>query len=163
MDRVDSQILWGLIFRRNLNESDEKDCRYWVSSQDRLFSFASFFQTLSSSAPPLQTVSGKIYGSPRLLLTLLLLDWLVLWGKILTMDNHRRWNMILLNTCPLCLSAEESIDHLLLRCKMGNMIWNSYISNFGCCLVLPYTISDLFTLPLGICRQDLPRARSCGN
>lgn len=40
--------------------------------------------------PPLQTVSGKIYGSPRLLLTLLLLDWLVLWGKILTMDNHRR-------------------------------------------------------------------------
>lgn len=41
------------------------------------------------------------------------------------MNNLCRWKMIDVNSCPFCLSAEESIDHLLLNCMLGQDIWNS--------------------------------------
>lgn len=40
-------------------------------------------------------------------------------GRILMMDNLRRRNVIVVNACPLCLSDEESVDHLLLNCKVA--------------------------------------------
>lgn len=41
------------------------------------------------------------------------LAWLTLSGCILTTDNSRKQNIILVNGCPMGLKEAESIDHLL--------------------------------------------------
>lgn len=38
------------------------------------------------------------------------------------MDNLRRRNMIMVNACPLCLAAEETMDHRLLNCWVAKEI-----------------------------------------
>lgn len=52
--------------------------------------------------------------------------------------------MIVVNTYPLCLTAEESIDYLLLNCESAREIWNSILSSFEGSWVLPKHIYDLF-------------------
>lgn len=58
--------------------------------------------------------------------------WLAVQGKILTMDNLCLWNMIIVNAYPLCLQAEESVDHLLLNCVMAQGMWLAFLNLFGC-------------------------------
>lgn len=50
--------------------------------------------------------------------------WLALQGKILAMDNLQKRKMIVVNACPICLTDEESVDHLLLNCKLAQWLWN---------------------------------------
>lgn len=35
------------------------------------------------------------------------------------MDNLRRRKKILVNTCPMCFADKETVDYLLLNCKMA--------------------------------------------
>jgi hypothetical protein len=43
--------------------------------------------------------------------------WLAALGKILTLNNLKKKNMVLINRCGMCKKDEESIDHLLLHCE----------------------------------------------
>lgn len=45
---------------------------------------------------------------------------------------------------PLCLSAEESVDHLLLNCAMSQDIWNLLFYCFEYSWVLPSSIHGPF-------------------
>lgn len=69
-------------------------------------------------------------------------------GKMLTVKFYIcylcRRKMIIVNACPLGLSAEESIDHLLLSCVMAQKIWNSILSSYKCSWVFQKHISNLF-------------------
>jgi hypothetical protein len=40
-------------------------------------------------------------------------------GKILTHDNLRKRNVIVIEWCCLCKKSGESIDHLLLHCEVA--------------------------------------------
>ena len=40
-------------------------------------------------------------------------------GKILTIDNLRKRNLIVINRCCLCKLDGETIDHLLLHCEIA--------------------------------------------
>lgn len=40
--------------------------------------------------------------------------WLAVRGSILTMDNLRKRRILVVNACPMCLRAEETVDHLFL-------------------------------------------------
>lgn len=64
-------------------------------------------------------------GNLRFCQECLIFGWLVLRGCILSMDNLRRRNMIIINACPLCLSGEESVDHVLMNCLMAHQVWTS--------------------------------------
>jgi hypothetical protein len=44
--------------------------------------------------------------------------------KILTMDNLRKWHVIVVNYCCLCKRDEESMDHLLLHCEVSCALWS---------------------------------------
>jgi hypothetical protein len=57
--------------------------------------------------------------------------WLVALGKILTLDNLKKKNMVLINSCGMCKMDEESIDHLLLHCECAQFLWNAFFSRFG--------------------------------
>lgn len=65
-------------------------------------------------------------------------------STILIIHNLRKRKMIVVNTCPICLVDEETIDQLLVNCKMAQQLWNSALRWFDLWWVLPRTISDLY-------------------
>ena len=69
--------------------------------------------------------------------------WSAALGKILTLDNLRKRNIVLVNRCGVCKKEEESIDHLLLHCESGQFLWNGFFSRFGLAWVMPRGVGDL--------------------
>ena len=57
--------------------------------------------------------------------------------KNLTLDNLQKRGRIVVNGCPMCLTDEESVDHLLLNRKTAQFIWRSVVEWFDCCWVFP--------------------------
>lgn len=129
MDWTPNSAVWGPIFRRNLTGSEETsllsllelignistieegiDCRLWPLSKEGTFTGASFFEVLSSDCdyPRQLNFLWKSKAPPRVLQ----FGWLALWGSILTMDNLRRQNMMIISTCPLFLAVEKTVDHI---------------------------------------------------
>lgn len=58
--------------------------------------------------------------------------WLALRGSILTMDNLQHKRIIVVNACPMCLGAEDSVDHLLLNCSLAKKMWWAILNLFDC-------------------------------
>jgi hypothetical protein len=56
--------------------------------------------------------------------------WTTVLGKILTMDNLHKKNIIGNEWCCMCKSG-ESIDHLLLHCEVALEVWNMICQLFG--------------------------------
>lgn len=44
---------------------------------------------------------------------------IALQKKILTMDNLRKRQLVVVKSCPLFLNNEVTVDHLLLQCKVS--------------------------------------------
>jgi hypothetical protein len=70
--------------------------------------------------------------------------WTAAKSKIPTIDNLRWRGMIVVNRCLLCKSDGESVDHLLLHCRVTNAFWNAIFSRFGLCWVMPRSVRELF-------------------
>lgn len=83
-----------------------------------------FMRFMIKIAPPHQGIES-LFGRLRFcreswpLLGWLFIEEFSLWN----MDNLRRCNIITINACHLCLSAEERVDHLLLKYKMASSLW----------------------------------------
>jgi hypothetical protein len=69
--------------------------------------------------------------------------WSAALCKILTLDNLRKRNIVLVNRCGMCKKEEESIDHLLLHCESAQFLWNAFFSRFGLTWVMPRGVVDL--------------------
>lgn len=112
-------------------QEEGEDSRCWSSSTDCIFSVSSFFPAMSNSSRATNGVAGiwKIKAPARVIV----FGWLALQGKILTLDNLHKWKTVVVNACPMCLADEESVDHLLLKCKLAQRLWNSVLSWFGLC------------------------------
>eukprot|EP00268_Persea_americana_P048725 TRINITY_DN5173_c0_g2_i1.p1 TRINITY_DN5173_c0_g2~~TRINITY_DN5173_c0_g2_i1.p1 ORF type:complete len:180 (+),score=24.39 TRINITY_DN5173_c0_g2_i1:1214-1753(+) len=134
-----NQISWGLILRRNLREfevenlfcflqrlehifipQEGSDCRVWIPSQDGVFSVSSFFSALSTNDNSKNQF--EFLWKSMVLPRVIAFGWLVLRASIFTLDNLCKHKVTVVNACPLCLSAEESVDHLLLQCAMAQDI-----------------------------------------
>uniref|UniRef100_A0A2N9FA08 Zinc-hook domain-containing protein n=1 Tax=Fagus sylvatica TaxID=28930 RepID=A0A2N9FA08_FAGSY len=63
--------------------------------------------------------------------------WTAVLGKLPTIDNLRKRNMVIVNRCCLCKTAAESIDHLFLHCNLAKDLWDSVLSSFGVSWVMP--------------------------
>jgi len=48
--------------------------------------------------------------------------WSATLGKILTMDNLRKWDVIVVDWCCMYKKSVESLDLLLLHCKMASAL-----------------------------------------
>jgi hypothetical protein len=69
--------------------------------------------------------------------------WLAALGKILTLDNLRKKNMVLFSRCGMCKKDEESIDHLLLHCDCAQFLWNAFFSRVGLVWAMPRGVVNL--------------------
>ena len=70
--------------------------------------------------------------------------WLAALGKILTIDNLSKLQLIVVNRCCLCKLNGEFVDHLLLHCEVACSLWNAVFRCFGFSWVMPNSVKDLF-------------------
>ena len=66
--------------------------------------------------------------------------WEASWGKVLTMDQLKRRGMTFANRCFMCEEEEETIDHLLIHCKIAKMLWDLILSIVGISWVFPNSV-----------------------
>ena len=61
--------------------------------------------------------------------------WEASWGKVITLDQFN-----LANRCCLCEEDEETIDHLLIHCKIVRMLWDLFLTIVGTSWVFPHSV-----------------------
>eukprot|EP00268_Persea_americana_P033489 TRINITY_DN33165_c1_g2_i2.p1 TRINITY_DN33165_c1_g2~~TRINITY_DN33165_c1_g2_i2.p1 ORF type:complete len:146 (+),score=9.08 TRINITY_DN33165_c1_g2_i2:242-679(+) len=79
------------------------------------------------------------------------------------MDNLKRQELYIVNACPVCFAGEESIDHLLLNCRIAQQLWRSTLDWFQVSKPLPNSLSALFEfwrLGVGFTRERILRNAS---
>jgi hypothetical protein len=64
-------------------------------------------------------------------------------GKIFTLDNSRKMNVIVVEWCCMCKKCGESIDHLLIHCEVVTELWSAHFQLFGVAWVMPRRVSEL--------------------
>jgi hypothetical protein len=68
--------------------------------------------------------------------------WMTILEKILTLDNLRKRNVIVVDWCCMCKNSEESIDLLLLHSEVERDFWSSLFNLFGV-WVMPRRVREL--------------------
>jgi hypothetical protein len=150
---------WNVTFMRSLNDWEVEDLApfysllysstlnggvdkiWWVPNRKGKFEVKSFYNILISnvSVPfPWKSI-WRTKAPPRVAFFV----WSAALGKILTMDNLRKKNMVLINRCGMCKKDEESIDHLLIHCECAQFLWNAFFSRFGLAWAMPRRVVNL--------------------
>lgn len=71
-------------------------------------------------------------------------EWLAVLGKILTLNNLKKRRVIVIDRCCMCKMNGESVDHLILHCKVARALWNAIFSRFSLSWVMHLQVVDLF-------------------
>ena len=103
--------LHSLLYSYNLDDGVDKI--WWVPDRKGKYTVKSFYKVLITrecSPFPWKCI-WRIKAPPRVAFFV----WAVALGKILTIDNLRKKNMVLVNKCGMCKKEEETVDHLLLH------------------------------------------------
>jgi hypothetical protein len=121
------------------SEGEDKMC--WIPARKKSFQVKSYYKVLSSpiqSSFPWKSI-WKVKVSPRVAF----FAWTVTLGKILTLDNLRKRNIIVMEWCYMCKISGESIDHLFLHCMVAIELWRTILQMFGVEWVMPRSVKDM--------------------
>jgi len=69
--------------------------------------------------------------------------WTATLRKILTLDNLRKRNIIVMEWCYMCKISGESIDHLFLHYMVAIELWRTIMQMFGVEWVMPRSVKDM--------------------
>jgi hypothetical protein len=118
-----------------------QDKLWWNPSKKGRFKVKDFFRALSNAEGydfPWKSV-WRTKAPPRAAFFV----WSAALGKILTLDNLRKRQVVVVNRCYMCKKDGESIDHLLLHCEVAHALWCNIFSRLGLSWVMPRCVSDL--------------------
>jgi hypothetical protein len=135
----DLASLYSLLYSYNLDGGDDK--MWWVPNRKGKFEVKSFYFILNSAVS--FPFPWKSIWRTKAPLRVAFFVWSAALGKILTLDNLRKRNLVLVNRCGMCKKEEESIDYLLLHCESAQFLWNAFFSRFGLAWVMPRGVMDL--------------------
>ena len=130
---------YSLLYSFNLEGGVDKI--WWVPSRKGKFEVSSFYKEIISKAGcpfPWKCV-WRTKAPPRVAFFV----WSAALGKILTIDNLRKKNMVLINRCGMCKRDEETIDHLLLHCECAQVLWNAFFNHFDLAWAMPSGVVNL--------------------
>jgi hypothetical protein len=97
----------------------EGDRLVWNPSKKGLFEVRSFYEELiKKDDPSFPSFPYKNIWHVKAPTRVAFFVWSTALGKILTHDNLRKRNVIVIEWCCLCKKSRESIDHLLLHCEI---------------------------------------------
>ena len=66
--------------------------------------------------------------------------WEASWGKVLTLDQHKRRGRPLASRCYLCENEEETKDHLLVHCRRARLLWKIILAIVDMDWVFPFYV-----------------------
>jgi hypothetical protein len=69
--------------------------------------------------------------------------WTATLGKILTLDNLGKRNVIVVDWYCICKKGGESNNHLFLHCEVVRDLWSSLFYLFGVDWVMPRRLREL--------------------
>eukprot|EP00253_Pinus_taeda_P019066 PITA_19066 len=114
-----------------------KDKRGW-GSHSGSFSVAEGYKSLIAALNvPLDPTQWKFIWSFPSLPKIDFFCWTLAHNSILTGDNLRKRGMEGPTRCPLCISEEETADHLLLLCPFAKAVWKGVLSSRADKIELP--------------------------
>jgi hypothetical protein len=90
-------------------------------------------------------VLGMVYDVLKLRSGVAFFVWTATLRKILTHDNLRRRDIVVVEWCFMCKKHEKSVDHLLLHCDVARAVWSYFYSLFGVEWVMPSSVLDLLS------------------
>jgi hypothetical protein len=160
VERSNDVVQWNIVFTRLIHDWEVEvlasfysrlysfkfrghleDKLWWIPFSKGSFEVSTFYRVLSppgSISFPWKAI-WRTKAPPRVAF----FAWTAARSKILTIDNIRRRDMIVVNRCWLCESDEESVDHLLFHCGVVYALWNVIFSRFGLCWVMPDSVREL--------------------
>jgi hypothetical protein len=97
-----------------------QDKLWWIPSKKCIFKVKDFFGASSiaeGSSFPWKSV-WRTKSPPRAAFFV----WSATLGKILTLDNLRNRQVVVINRCFMCKKDGESVDHLLLHCEVAHAL-----------------------------------------
>lgn len=87
----------------------------WSKDEDRGFSVTLMYDALCPQK--LECSPGICGWNPQIQLKVSFFMWRLWWSRVPTIDNLICRGMIITNWCCLCISDEESSDHLFIHCQ----------------------------------------------
>ena len=105
---------------------------------DKGFSVKSMYKSLDVS--PALDFPHRLVWNPVAPPKIGVFAWEAAWGRVLTLDQLKRRGMTFTNRCFMCEEEEETIDHLLIHCKIAKMLWDLLLSIVGISWVFSNTV-----------------------
>jgi hypothetical protein len=94
-----------------------------------LFEVKSYFEVLNRKDGP--SFPWKSIWRVKAVARVAFFVWTTMLGKILTHDNLRKRNVVVIEWCCMCKMSGQSIKHLLLHCKVARDFWSYILTLFG--------------------------------
>jgi hypothetical protein len=122
-------------------QSNNNDKLCWKPTPQLGFKVSSYYEVLNRRED--YTFPWKSIWKPKVPSRVSFFVWVASLGKILTADNLRTWNIILVSWCCLCKADGETVDHLLLHCAFSKEVWDMVFVMFGVSWTMPRTVRGL--------------------
>jgi hypothetical protein len=125
------------------------DSLWWTPSPKGIFEVRSFYSILVHPHPQGNFPWKRVWKA-KAPSRVAFFVWTAALGKILTIDNLRKRQLIILDWCCMCKSSGETVNHLLLHCPIAWELWNMVLIIFGTSWVMPWGVEDLLCCWTGV-------------